>query len=130
MGPSATILMMRRSSVPCGRSKWSSVFIPLASTYTSKRVEGQGIKWKFQSGNETQLAGTALGAHQATNKADGVDLILGDLSLLKFATARSLLDSPPLLVLSVLITPFAMPAWGRSAWRAAPEASWLLARPL
>src|SRR5882757_5628103 len=45
MGPSATTLMMRRSSVPCGRSNLSSVFfIPVASTYTSLDVEGQGIR--------------------------------------------------------------------------------------
>src|ERR1700722_2024610 len=44
MGPSATTLMMRRSSVPCGRSNLSSVlFMPKASTYISLDVEGQGI---------------------------------------------------------------------------------------
>ena len=43
-GPSATTLMMRRSSVPCGRSNLSSVFLmPMASTYISPDVEGQGI---------------------------------------------------------------------------------------
>src|SRR5579859_1323194 len=46
MGPSATTLMMRRSSVPCGRSKRSSVFIPVASTYTPGYVEGQGVPQK------------------------------------------------------------------------------------
>jgi hypothetical protein len=36
--------MMRRSSVPWGRSNLLSVFfIPMASTYTPGGVEGQGI---------------------------------------------------------------------------------------
>src|ERR1700722_17532361 len=44
MGPSATTLMMRRSSVPCGRSNFSSVFfMPNSSTYTLGCVEGQGV---------------------------------------------------------------------------------------
>src|ERR1017187_5110119 len=44
MGPSATTLMMRRSSVPCGRSNFSSVFfMPNPSTYTLGCVEGQGV---------------------------------------------------------------------------------------
>ena len=43
-GPSPTTLMMRRSSVPCGRSNLSAVFfMPMASTYASPDVEGQGI---------------------------------------------------------------------------------------
>src|ERR1700722_3688073 len=44
MGPSATTLMIRRSSVPCGRSNFSPVFfMPNSSTYTLGCVEGQGV---------------------------------------------------------------------------------------
>src|ERR1700739_442053 len=44
MGPRATTRIMRRSSVPCGRSKRFSVTItPFPSTYTPGYVEGQGI---------------------------------------------------------------------------------------
>src|ERR1700733_3544466 len=46
MGPRATTRMIRRSRVPCGRSKLSSVFfIPMASTYTRPRCRRSRCVW-------------------------------------------------------------------------------------